>query len=132
LKVIDSDVLKNFPVKWDLADPLPEGMPNTFIESTLLRAENKAISCDRLVLLAGQYNIPTQELNDIVADIDKNLRPGLEEKNGSKTWETESAILAAVSKYLEEKDSPMQREMPPHDKEKILSNEKSRNIEMDL
>ena len=103
LKVVTEDILKDLPQKWDLADPLPEGKGANFIQNSILRAESKAIGVGRLESMASQYKISPKELNEVVCSIDDRLRPDLEKKFGTKTWEIENAILGETSKLLQER-----------------------------
>ncbi len=103
LKAVSSDSLKDLPAKWDLADPIPTGKGVNFIQNTLLRAESKAIGTDRLEALAAQHKLSVKELNECVCNIDDRMRPELEKKFGSKTWEIENAILAETVKSLQER-----------------------------
>lgn len=133
LKIVDKDVLKEFPPKWDIADSLPEGKGSKFIENTILRAENKAIGVDRLSLLAGQYNVPLNVINDIVADVDKNTRKNLEEKNGLKTWETDAAILIETTRILDQRktsvnDTFVVNDISLNTPEKIKEQERGINL----
>lgn len=105
LKVVNTEALKDFPLKWDLADPLPEGKSFQFIQNRILRAESKAIGMERLTVLADQYRIPFNQLNEIACNVDDSMRLDLEKKHGSKTWEVEASILSATTKLLNEKHS---------------------------
>jgi len=104
LKVIRRDSLKDLPQKWDLADPLPPSKSPSFITDSLLRAESKAIGIERLETLASHHKMTLKQLNEVVCNVDDRLRPELEKKYGSKTWEIESCILAETSKKLQDKD----------------------------
>jgi Ti-type conjugative transfer relaxase TraA len=105
LKIISDEVLKDLPLKWDLADPVPEGKSKSFIQDSLLRAESKALGIDRLLPLTAQYNITAKLLNEVVSEIDNRLRPELEKKFGSKTWDIENSIFGETVKNLQEKYS---------------------------
>jgi Ti-type conjugative transfer relaxase TraA len=132
MKMVNSLALKDFPPKWDLADTLPKKVSTGFIENTILRAENKAISFERLNLLAAEYNVSAKQLNVVVAEIDKNLRKNLEQKHGSKTWEIEAAILAEVSKYLEKNSSNVKNYSISLNKEEEIHKNKSIDISVGL
>lgn len=105
LKVVTSDILKDLPQKWDLADSLPDGKSSEFISDSLLRAESKSIGADRLSTLATQHGLTFKQLNEIICEIDNSMRDELEKKHGSKTWEIDNAILSEASKCLREKPS---------------------------
>jgi len=109
LKVVSSETLKDFPKKWDLADQLPEGKTQKFIEDSLLRAESKAIGIDRIHALAKQNGMTFQQVNEVVCKVDNSLREGLEKAHGSKTWEIDAGILSETNKYLLEVRNPIHR-----------------------
>jgi Ti-type conjugative transfer relaxase TraA len=124
LKVVTSEMLKDLPPKWDLADPLPAQKTSTFVSDCLLRAESKAIGMDRLSNLATQHGLTFNQVNDVVCGIDDRLRAELEKKHGPKIWEIEAAILQEANKVLSEN-------RPPANSNPIISygqaNEKERN-----
>jgi hypothetical protein len=67
LKTVSYESLKDFPPKWGLADPLPEGKTIHSIRDTLLRAESKAISLALLEGLSQRHGIPLKQLNDLLS-----------------------------------------------------------------
>jgi len=101
LKVVSQETLKDFPPKWDLADPLPEGKPNHFIENAISRAESKAISLDKLNRVAERNGIGFEQLNAAVCLMDTQLRGDLEKKYGANVAEIESAILGEALKSIQ-------------------------------
>ena len=107
LKVVSKEMLNDLPPKWDLADQLPVDKSANFVGNCLLRAESKAIGLDRLNNIAAQHGMTIKQINDVVADIDEKLRPDLEKKHGSKTWEIDAEILKETSKLLQDKVKPV-------------------------
>ncbi len=101
LKQVSNDALKDFPLKWDLADTLPADKSANFVRDILLRADSKAIGIDRLEAVAAQHGMTFNQLNEIVVDVDKRLRSDLEQRHGSKVWEIDSAILKEVSQLAQ-------------------------------
>ena len=111
LKVVGEKMLQEFPKKWDIADPLPQGKDNDYLKNCILRAEEKAVGLDKLSPLLtilgkdGSDRIQLERLNEILWRVEERLRPGLEKEFGSKTWEIEKEILKEVSHILKKEPS---------------------------
>lgn len=102
LKVIDKETLHDFPQKWDLADPLPEGKATNFVMDSILRSREKAISMNRINMAASRSGISFEEMNKIVCSVDQQIRRELEKNHGFKTREIEAAILGEAMKVIPE------------------------------
>jgi Ti-type conjugative transfer relaxase TraA len=111
LRVVDRELLsRDFPEKWDIADPIPKGKSKQDLEDLLLRAENRAIPLERLLVLRESLGITPkdpltpQHLNEVLWRVDERMRPSLAKQFGSKTWEIENAVLEEVSSILRSRD----------------------------
>ncbi len=130
LKVIGSEMLKDLPLKWDLADALPVEKTPHFISDCLLRAESKAISMDRLMSVASQHGLTFQQLNEVVCDIDDRMRIELEKKHGLKTWEIETSILSETNKVIKEKSLQMVSNSKSTNEQTIQKERNNRSIDL--
>lgn len=108
LKVVDSKILVNeFPEKWDIADPLPQGKEIGFLKECIHRAEHRAVSIDRIAAMLnvagknGKDQTEVRRLNEILWRVDERMRPNLENEFKSKPWEIEKRILSEVSVILQ-------------------------------
>jgi len=96
---VDKNILvKDFPKKWDLADPLPTDKTEQNIKDLMLNGQNKAVSLESIFAMFKGDKNPEREfidklaINEILWRTDERLRPKLEEKFGSKDWEIKNAI----------------------------------------
>lgn len=98
LHVVDPDVLaKNFPPKWDLADPLPQDKKETFIRDLLLNAKEKGISAEQLPFISkGDQThqiIERLQVQEVLWRVEERLRPELEVKLKNKPLEIKQTII---------------------------------------
>ncbi len=107
LHVVDANMLsKEFPQKWDIADPLPQGKTTQFLKDCLHRAEPKAVSMDRLSALLeregknGKDSIELSRLNEVLWRVDERMRPELEKDVKLKPWDIENRIVSEVSAVM--------------------------------
>lgn len=112
LRIVDKHVLaKEFPAKWDIADAHPTGKTEQSLKDYLNRAEQKAVPIERLDILRKSMDLQNdvfyslQRLNEILWRVDERMRPDLEKKFGSKTWEIEKAVLNEVSTILQKREA---------------------------
>ena len=119
LHIVDSDMLsKEFPQKWDIADPLPPGKTTPFLNECLQRAEPKAISLDRLSALLecagknGKDPIEVLRLNEILWRVDARIRPELEKDSKFKPWDIENRILTEVSSVMNSREDLLKMASP--------------------
>lgn len=103
LKVVDTALLNRFfPQKWDLADRLPEGIQETYIQDLILRANDKTLGLHTLLAQAYQVNKdfdPKQPANvlfcrEILSRLENRQWASLESRVDGKIWEIKSAIQA--------------------------------------
>lgn len=118
LKAVDKDILqKEFPEKWDLADPLPDNKSPGVIKDLLLNAEEKGIGINHLLsaMYAGK-NLSNAEIlkaQEILWRVDNRLRATLEAEFKGKSWEVRDRIIRESSLILlqeEEFTSRFQKE----------------------
>lgn len=104
LHVVDKEVLsKEFPLKWDLADPLPEGKDERFVKDLLLSAKEKSIGLDHLFVgfRDGSSDlIDKLRINEVLWRVEERLRPALEKKHESKPLEIKHEIQQETMKIL--------------------------------
>ncbi|HEV8051644.1 MAG TPA: hypothetical protein VGP47_04050 [Parachlamydiaceae bacterium] len=100
LHVVDKNVLnKEFPEKWDIADPLPSGKDFSFIKDCIQRAEPKAVSINQLSTVLnvvgkdGKDQIEVMKLNEILWRVDERVRPTMEKEFKSKPWKLIKAFF---------------------------------------
>ncbi len=82
LRVVDQDVLvKVFPPKWDLADPLPAGAKETLVRDLLMSANEKSVDITHLTFAVDKSNqeIELLKVKEILWRVEERLRPELEE-----------------------------------------------------
>ena len=105
LHVVDNEILtKQFPEKWDLADPYPEGKNLNKIKDLIFSAKEKSIGMDQLALGLKDENesnfINKLKTNEIVWRLEERLRPVLEENLTSKPWEIKNEIQKEALKII--------------------------------
>lgn len=105
LHVVDNEILtKQFPEKWDLADPYPEGKNLNNIKDLIFSAKEKSIGIDQLVLGLKDENknnlVNKLRTNEIVWRLEERLRPILEENLKAKPWEIKNEIQKEVLRII--------------------------------
>lgn len=97
------DLKRQFPEKWDLADPLPAGasvhIPQKLIASALQKGIDPVQILNRLSLDAKDP-IQKARANEVLWRVDERLRPGLEEKHGVQFWKINEEILKETSRIF--------------------------------
>lgn len=109
LKVVDKDILqKEFPEKWDLADPLPTNVSQQLIKDILMNTESKAIGINDLLgyLSNGKTTTISEILKaqEILWRVDTRLRNDLEQEFKGKTWEIRDKIIQNAATLLSKED----------------------------
>lgn len=113
VSVVDERILsKEFPEKWDLADPLPSEKPYLSIKDLLLTAQEKSVGVSQFfsdyesVFKSKTNDSLTQKfrINDILHRVDERLRYSLTEKHGSKTWKIREEIYREVATIFNKKE----------------------------
>jgi Ti-type conjugative transfer relaxase TraA len=109
LKVVDTNILqKNFPEKWDLADPLPKNVSQTILKDLLMNAQDKAVGLN--VLLNSLYTdkkltkVEMLKAQEILWRVDSKLRVSLENEYKGKSWEIQNKIVERASILLLKED----------------------------
>ncbi|MBX9744393.1 MAG: AAA family ATPase [Chlamydiales bacterium] len=106
LRSIDSKVLQaNFPMKWDLADPLPPNLKDSLPKELLKEAPHKAIDPQQL-LYRTSGNHEKSRANEILWRVDERLRSALEVKFANQPWKINEEILSEAAKILVEAEKP--------------------------
>jgi Ti-type conjugative transfer relaxase TraA len=106
LKLIDPALLqKHFPEKWDLADPLPSGLPQEMLQTLLLSSLQKGIDPIQVLhRVSSLYRIndpnDRARVNEILWRVDARMRPELEQQKGSQFWKINEMILLETSRIL--------------------------------
>ena len=105
LHVVDKEILaKQFPEKWDLADPYPEGKNLNNIKDLIFSAKEKSIGMDQLALGLKDENknnlVNKLRTNEIVWRLEERLRPILEENLKAKPWEVKNEIQKETLKIV--------------------------------
>jgi len=117
LQMVDpKDLTKSFPAKWDLADPLPKGKDEQFLNTLLLLSPEKSVNVDALLVQAEMHGVPVDSdnpvhravANGILWRVDERLRDSLEAQYGEKPNVkteilTEAAQIMAGREGLEKK-----------------------------
>jgi DNA primase len=102
LGVVDKEILKReFPAKWDLADPQPKNQETHFLKTLILSSNNKAVGLDQLTRdLKHIQKIEEKDLlvaklqaKEILWRVEERMRSELEKKFGGKHWEINQEIL---------------------------------------
>lgn len=92
LKMVDREVLtKEFPQKWDLADPMPA--TKISIKDMLLQAQEKAIGLKK-VNGSLMEKLKTYE---VLWRVEERLRPNLEKEHGNRIWDINQAVWKEVN-----------------------------------
>jgi Ti-type conjugative transfer relaxase TraA len=97
------DLQKNFPEKWDLADPLPHGVSSELSQQLLLGSIHKGIDPQRALLRVSAYGNTfayRMRANEILWRVDERLRPELEQKFGNQFWKIDDVILNETARIL--------------------------------
>ncbi len=105
LHEVDKSILaKELPPKWDLADPLPQDKPTSFIKDMILRAQNKAVGLEQLMaqLKANALQIDPKIAHEVLFTVEERLRCDLEKKFGQRHWEINSEILKETVQILKD------------------------------
>lgn len=110
LRVISMPHLrKEFPEKWDLADPLPSGKTHKDIQDMIANADEKVVGMIQILsaLPKGDKNpaIAVLEAKEIFWRVEERLRPQLEDEYKGKSWEIRNQIIVESSKILRSKES---------------------------
>lgn len=119
LSVIDKDQLsKNFPEKWDLADSLPQGKTNSYLNGLTLTAKRKSIGIDRLDFMFKEQKLTSEKLHayEVLWRVEERLWSKLEEKHGGRVWDIEKEILHETQHLLSEQeklDKKLQTQLSP-------------------
>jgi Ti-type conjugative transfer relaxase TraA len=112
LAVVSPTLLaKNFPLKWDLADPLPAGVSPSLTKDLLLMAEEKSVGIQDLFSAYNcQHKIDPQDqlliklqLKEVLWRVEERLRPELETQYGGKSWEIKNCLIAATLQVFNQK-----------------------------
>lgn len=108
LQLVDSSALqKRFPEKWDLADPLPEGIDEIFVKKLLLSAQHKAIDPEQLLSRLGKKtkdSLEKAKANEVLWRVEERLREGLEKKFGDQFWKIKDEVLKEATKIFGEQN----------------------------
>jgi 5S rRNA maturation endonuclease (ribonuclease M5) len=127
LKVVDRDVLrKEFPEKWDLADPLPEKQNKNVIKDLFANAEEKAVGI--LDLFYSTYperkptNVDLLKAQEVLWRVDLRLRASLETEFKGKTWEIRSKIIQEASTILSRENEIIEKLQKESGFNKAISN----------
>ncbi len=95
--VVDQETLaKNFPTKWDLADPLPEKKTVSFIRDLILKASPKNVELGQLVTQLAPKSPLTKpqqwQAQALLHQVEERVWPQLEQK-GLPYWEIQNSII---------------------------------------
>ena len=114
LGVVDKDVLKReFPAKWDLADPQPEKQPAHLLKTLLLSPNDKAVGLDQLTRdLKCIQKIEEKDLlvaklqaKEILWRVEVRMRPELEKKWGGRYLEINQEIMKETLQIMSKKEA---------------------------
>ena len=114
LGVVSKDILtKEFPAKWDLADPQPSHQPKHLIKDLILMANDKAVGLHELMKeLRTSGKVEEKDLlatkleaKEVLWRVEERMRPELEERLSGKRWEIHQEILKETLKILNGKAS---------------------------
>ena len=106
LKVVNRELLsKELPKKWDLADMLPDGKSNSFLNDMILQAQEKAIGLQQVNAFfksnkEKDFSDHILRAHEVQSRVTKRLWEDLEKKHGAKTWLIKDDILAETAKIL--------------------------------
>ncbi len=110
IKVVDSEILQSkLPEKWDLADPLPKGLDQSFIKDNLRNAQEKIVPLD---FVMKSMNVPKDKkeaalfkgvVGEILLKVEDRLKDSLKTKYGNRTWEARGSIVKEVIKVVDSK-----------------------------
>lgn len=109
LEMVDPELLKkHFPEKWDLADPLPEGVNerllNGLVSSGLKKGINPEEVFHRVSSLNNESPLEKARINEVLYRVDARLRPALEQQHGMQFRKIHEEILKETSRILLRKD----------------------------
>jgi hypothetical protein len=104
LGLVDTEKLtKEFPEKWDLADPLPSGKTQQTIQDMITSSKEVAINPEQLLFRLDEgvpHPARLARVNEILWRVDERMRDQLEEKHGNKFWEVNGEIVREAVKIL--------------------------------
>ncbi|MDB2613918.1 AAA family ATPase [Chlamydiales bacterium] len=96
IKEVDRNILsKEFPPKWDLADPLPEGKDNKFLSDVLLQSNERSVSLKQLFssIRNKYYQENKDKAIEILSHIEEKQRVDLEKNQGLSPQKASEKIL---------------------------------------
>jgi len=96
VKQVDPTLLeKTLPPKWDLADPLPEGLPERFVPDAILGAKPQSVNFESFASSLGksEERYPEPLLREILAFVEDRVRRQLGETNSVGAADIQRAIL---------------------------------------
>ncbi len=108
LKVVSKELLqREFPEKWDLADPTPENRTIQDLRDLIFGAPEKGVGitelCNHLrydlTLKANQFLA-----REVLWRVEERMRFQLEEEFGGKSWEIHHQIITESAKILSQKE----------------------------
>ncbi|HNA62825.1 MAG TPA: hypothetical protein PKW79_07090, partial [Rhabdochlamydiaceae bacterium] len=106
LRVVNKlDLEKNFPPKWDLADPLPENRGENLLQQLIASAQDKGIDAKQAVSRLGldpKDVFARARVNEVLWRVDERMRPGLELKYERQYWKTNENILQETCRIFVE------------------------------
>ena len=98
-----SELKKQFPEKWDLADKLPDGMAEQMPKKLLAKAEQKGINPEQVMIrlsMDPKNTLERARINEILWRVDERLRPELEAKHGNQPWKVQDEILREAQRLF--------------------------------
>lgn len=110
LSVIDKEqILKVFPEKWDLADPLPQGKSIKTLNDMMLMAKEKSVGIERLNLLSketeNKFTPDKLHAIEVLWRVEERLWSQLEEKHGNQVWKIKDHVLNETQRLLSQQES---------------------------
>lgn len=111
LRVVDEQALTRiFPLKWDLADSLPEGKNESLIRNLLICANQKAVDITHLSYAVDKSNrdIELLRMKEILWRVEERLRPELEQSIKDKPHDISERIIKETVQIYRQKDQTTQ------------------------
>ncbi len=111
LRVVDEQTLiKIFPPKWDLADPLPEGKQEGLIRDLLMCAHEKAVEITNLSFAVDESNrdIELLRMKEILWRVEERLRPELEKSLKDRPHDIRTELINETLGIYRQKDQVTQ------------------------
>lgn len=112
LKVVNEQVLiKLFPPKWDLADPLPNGEKEGLIRDLILCAQDRAVDITHLSFAVDKSNRDTEllRLREILWRVEERLRPDLERSLKDRPNDIPQQLMNETLGIYRQKDKMTER-----------------------